>query len=104
MVNPGLSDIYGFQVLSQVVNGLRPIIPFQSRQEMRQWLSEFMLDESHRETSPKDHGDVSSLDALCNICEEYMSLMKACWDPVASQRPEFVEICQRLNGLLEGTR
>ena len=68
-------------ILSQVVKGTRPKIPFSNREEMREWLQEFILTK-----------EAFIVDYLVQVVEKYMDLMKRCWSSQPCDRPTFDSI------------
>ncbi|KAG2370865.1 hypothetical protein C9374_013776 [Naegleria lovaniensis] len=88
----GSADTLGVNVLFRVMQGARPIIPFQTEDQMKQWVQEYMHDDH---TNSK-----TSLETLYLIIPQYIELMKECWNSNYHERPEFGEICTRLTRLM----
>ncbi|KAF0972553.1 hypothetical protein FDP41_009158 [Naegleria fowleri] len=78
-----------YNVLLHVLNGSRPKIPFSSPLEEEIWLKEYV--------QPYQNG--CSLPKLVQITNEYIELMKRCWQSEPELRPEFSEIVQVLTSV-----
>ncbi|KAG2389006.1 hypothetical protein C9374_014406 [Naegleria lovaniensis] len=89
-MNHDSTHFNGFNVLVNVLKGIRPVIPFSSENEMTEWIMEFVQ---------PDNLSVS-LQVLCEITKQYIELMKACWNSNFNERPDFGEICNRLNQMI----
>ncbi|KAG2389236.1 hypothetical protein C9374_014636 [Naegleria lovaniensis] len=102
------SDENGVNILFKVMNGMRPIIPFTSNRVMSEFTNSSQHDLS---TSFKTEAEVwiqeyiqpqnshLSLATLMDICNEYINLMKQCWNENPSVRPTFVQIVNILETL-----
>ncbi|KAG2374831.1 hypothetical protein C9374_010408 [Naegleria lovaniensis] len=86
-------DVSRFNVIVKVLKGERPVIPFRNHEEMREWISVYLIDQTNTLQT--------SLDILCDVTQEFVSIMTSCWNANYSERPEFSEVCLRLSKLLE---
>lgn len=82
---PYVDDIQSstFKVPYLVVQGLRPLILFKSREDVRMWISSAPI--MSRET-------ISDVSSLADAIYEYFELMKQCWKTEPQERPSFEEI------------
>nr|CAG4716008.1 unnamed protein product [Naegleria fowleri] len=79
-------DALGIKLLFKVMHGLRPVIPFNTNEELQQWVSEFV-----KPRNPK-----LSHESLCRLTSQYINLMRECGNSNYYERPEFSDICNRL--------
>ncbi|KAG2385704.1 hypothetical protein C9374_003519 [Naegleria lovaniensis] len=75
-----------YNILLHVLRGERPKIPFLTPQEEEIWLKEYV----------QPYQSEYSMSKLVQLTNEYIELMKKCWDSEAEKRPEFSEIVQVL--------
>ena len=68
-------------VLTLVVNGKRPSIPFDTRDELLEWMQVY---------------PVGIPSEKCGIVLGYFELVRVCWDVLPRNRPDFQTICKRL--------
>lgn len=78
----------GFNVLLHVLRGVRPTIPSETDNEMKEWIAEFMVNQNK---------SINHVEELFEVSKQYLSLMKQCWAADFNERPEFSEICSRLS-------
>ncbi|EFC35830.1 predicted protein [Naegleria gruberi] len=81
-------DSLALSVPVMVVRGERPKIPWNNNEELEVWLREFI--EPFEKKNSLDH------ETVCNVCSDYVELMKQCWNSIPSKRPSFREITQYL--------
>ncbi|KAG2393789.1 hypothetical protein C9374_003553 [Naegleria lovaniensis] len=84
-------DHHAFTIPTRVWRGERPFIPFQTDEEFEWWMEEFAVGVFFEGNSER----------LRSVVKSYVALMKQCWDQEAQKRPEFSEITQHLQQLLE---
>ncbi|KAG2378462.1 hypothetical protein C9374_008101 [Naegleria lovaniensis] len=82
------ANTHTLNILSFVLRGSRPKIPFDSPEQMKEWVSEYVC---NKEKS----ADVMS-DSLMNAISKYMDLMKQCWHQLPRERPSFDTIVVEL--------
>ncbi|KAG2382004.1 hypothetical protein C9374_005796 [Naegleria lovaniensis] len=88
-------------ILFRVMNGERPIIPFDDDDEMKEWISEFILPNYGGNNSKHvNKSESCSVEVLCDMTREYLNLMKQCWNGNDRERPDFNEICIKLSKLV----
>ncbi|KAG2379549.1 hypothetical protein C9374_006666 [Naegleria lovaniensis] len=83
-------------ILFRVMNGERPILPFNNDDEMKEWVTEFILPNYSNDVNNKE---TFSVQVLCDMTREYLNLMKQCWNGNDRERPDFNEICIKLSNL-----
>jgi len=69
------------------LKGHRPVIPFSNMEEEEIWLQEYI----------KPNNSSMSIGELITVTNEYVELMKMCWDANPDTRPTFLEIIQSLS-------
>nr|CAG4716257.1 unnamed protein product [Naegleria fowleri] len=79
------SSISPLNVLTHVVKGTRPSIPFQNEETLLQWLKDY----------PIQH-DTMSPQTFTTTILDYFKLMKHCWDGDPLRRPSFSSIMNKL--------
>ena len=78
-------------ILSKVSRGERPVVPFNTRTELESWLEKYVPEY----VSPKTSF------TLVYVVDDYVSLMKECWNQDATLRPSFQDISHRLSYMQE---
>ena len=82
-----LSSEGGLSIIFKVLKGHRPVIPFSNMEEEEIWLQEYI----------KPNNASMSIGELITVTNEYVELMKMCWDANPDARPTFLEIIQSLS-------
>lgn len=78
-----------FSVISKVIKGVRPEIPFENPQDIAEWLQLYMF----------EYGLLSDIckSKAISIVNDYVELMKACWSAEPDQRPNFETVLNCLS-------
>ncbi|KAG2374220.1 hypothetical protein C9374_011057 [Naegleria lovaniensis] len=76
------SNAHTLNILSLVLKGIRPFIPFGTHEQMYEWLQEFYF------TREQAYSPL----VVAQCVERYMNLMKQCWNQMPSLRPSFDSI------------
>ena len=80
-----------FSISNRVMKGIRPEIPFSNTdQQVLDWIS-MAIPSSEVKQYDTDH--------LVTFIEDYIELMKQCWDQDATLRPDFNTITQTISNL-----
>jgi len=77
------STLTSYNILNEVVKGLRPVIPFSSLESCRSWCDKYVHDKM-----------TTTLKSDTVI--ELTDLMKRCWNATYQDRPQFDEIVKNL--------
>ncbi|KAG2393831.1 hypothetical protein C9374_003595 [Naegleria lovaniensis] len=87
-----------FTILSKVMRGERPLIPFSTPDETSMYLEKFMPEYS--QTPKNQKTSIMSLELrksqILSIVNEYIDLMKLCWSGDVQDRPTFKTIHRKL--------
>ena len=75
----------GFCIPVKVSRGERPIIPWTNQREFEEWTEEFI-----------QPFEKQSLESCLRVCEQYLKLMRECWDQDPDNRPTFSHISNSL--------
>ncbi|KAG2379099.1 hypothetical protein C9374_007737 [Naegleria lovaniensis] len=91
---PYVDDIQSstFKVPYLVIQGLRPLILFKNREEIRMWIN--------TTSSIMSRETISNMDNMVDAIYEYFELMKKCWNKEPQERPSFDEIREVLSSIL----
>ncbi|KAG2373298.1 hypothetical protein C9374_012287 [Naegleria lovaniensis] len=89
------SELSSYHALSKVLRGERPLIPFDTNNpdDLREWILKF----SFMTCSTRHGNEEENVNRWCEICSEYIQLMKQCWNANNQERPNFHEIIHRLS-------
>ena len=85
-----ITDVNSFSIPFKVSKGFRPKIPFSTVEERSVWIKEYM----------KDDKKYLDIDILVSVVDQYIDLMKDCWDQNPDERPSFDEVADRLANIL----
>ena len=84
---PSPSNLKSLNVIFSVAKeGHRPTVPFLNKEELSEWLDEYNVEN-------KQGGNEDMISAV----EDYVTLMKRCWEQVPSNRPTFTQIIDTLS-------
>ena len=74
-----------FSVIAKVMQGERPEIPFENNNEAREWLGDFMQEFN-------SFNNEQCQNKVIAVVNDYIQLMKACWNSDPDRRPNFETI------------
>ena len=80
------ADTNSLSVITLIVKGKRPTIPFASKEQLKEWVQLFI--------QPKEKRVLN--DDFIESISKYMALMQQCWHQLPQERPSFDFILQEL--------